>query len=262
MGQTTVGFIGFGNMAQAMAKGFVTSGALPGEAISACAKHWDKLQQTTGALGAVPCQDAAQVVERSDLVILAVKPYLIEEVLAPIGDKLSGKVLLSVAAGWSFDRFEAILPAGVHHLTLMPNTPVAIGEGVLLLEEEHSLSPEELAQVKELLSALGEVATVPAAQMGIAGTIAGCGPAYAAMFLEALGDAGVRHGLPRELSYRLAAQMLAGTGKLHLATSQHPGAMKDAVCSPGGTTIRGVEQLERHAFRSAVIDAITAANGK
>ena len=81
------------------------------------------------------------------------------------------------------------------------------------------------------------------------------------MFLEALGDAGVRHGLPRELSYRLAAQMLAGTGKLHLATSQHPGAMKDAVCSPGGTTIRGVEQLERHAFRSAVIDAITAANG-
>ena len=120
---------------------------------------------------------------------------------------------------------------------------------------------QELAQVKELLSALGEVATVPAAQMGIAGTIAGCGPAYAAMFLEALGDAGVRHGLPRELSYRLAAQMLAGTGKLHLATSQHPGAMKDAVCSPGGTTIRGVEQLERHAFRSAVIDAITAANG-
>ena len=172
MGQTTVGFIGFGNMAQAMAKGFVTSGALPGEAISACAKHWDKLQQKTGALGAVPCQDAAQVVERSDLVILAVKPYLIEEVLAPIGDKLSGKVLLSVAAGWSFDRFEAILPAGVHHLTLMPNTPVAIGEGVLLLEEEHALSPEELAQVKELLSALGEVATVPAAQMGIAGTIA------------------------------------------------------------------------------------------
>lgn len=261
MGQTTVGFIGFGNMAQAMAKGFVTSGALPGEAISACAKHWDKLQQTTGALGAVPCQDAAQVVERSDLVILAIKPYLIEEVLAPIGDKLSGKVLLSVAAGWSFDRFEEILPAGVHHLTLMPNTPVAIGEGVLLLEEEHSLSPEELAQVKELLSALGEVATVPAAQMGIAGTITGCGPAYAAMFLEALGDAGVRHGLPRELSYRLAAQMLAGTGKLHLATSQHPGAMKDTVCSPGGTTIRGVEQLERHAFRSAVIDAITAANG-
>ena len=137
MGQTTVGFIGFGNMAQAMAKGFVTSGALPGEAISACAKHWDKLRQATGALGTVPCQDAAQVVERSDLVILAVKPYLIQEVLAPIGDKLSGKVLLSVAAGWSFDRFEEILPAGVHHLTLMPNTPVAIGEGVLLLEEEH-----------------------------------------------------------------------------------------------------------------------------
>ena len=98
--------------------------------------------------------------------------------------------------------------------------------------------------------------------MGIAGTVAGCGPAYAALFLEALGDAGVYHGLPRELSYRLAAQMLAGTGKLHLATGQHPGAMKDAVCSPGGTTIRGVAQLEQHGFRAAVIDAVSASVGE
>ena len=249
MAQHTVGFIGFGNMAQAMAKGFLQAGVLEGAQIAACAKRWEKLEKTAGELGVIPCKDAVEVLERSDILILAVK-------------KLAGKVLLSVAAGWPFQRFEEALPAGVHHLSIMPNTPVAIGEGIVLLEEENSLSPQELSQAKELLAALGVVETVPSAQMGIAGTVAGCGPAYAALFLEALGDAGVYHGLPRELSYRLAAQMLAGTGKLHLATGQHPGAMKDAVCSPGGTTIRGVAQLEQHGFRAAVIDAVSASAGE
>lgn len=258
MASMRIGFLGFGNMAQAMAKGFLESGVVTGDNLSACAKRWEKLQQTTAPLGVVPCQDSLQVLERSDLLILAVKPYLIREVLEPLKDKLEGKILLSVAAGWLCGQFEEILPPGVHHLSTMPNTPVAIGEGVVLLEQEHTLSPEEFAQVKELFSALGTVETVTAAQMGIAGTLSGCGPAYAAMFLEALGDAGVLHGLPRDLSYRLAAQMLAGTGKLHLATGQHPGAMKDAVCSPGGTTIKGVAQLERRGFRGTVTDAITA----
>ena len=131
-----------------------------------------------------------------------------------------------------------------------------VGEGVVLLEEESSLTSQELAQVKELLAPLGTVETVPSSQMGIAGTLSGCGPAYAAMFLEALGDAGVLHGLPRDLAYRLAAQMLAGAGKLQLETGEHPGAMKDAVCSPGGTTILGVAELERRGFRGAVMEAI------
>lgn len=258
MAEKNIGFLGFGNMAQAMAQGFLQKDTPACGEIRACAKRWEKLQASTERLGAIPCRDSLEVLEQSDILILAVKPYLIEEVLAPIKDKLEGKVLLSVAAGWPFSRFEEILPPGVHHLSIMPNTPVAIGEGVVLLEEEHSLSQEEHAYITELLASLGTVETVAAAQMDIAGTLSGCGPAYAAMFLEALGDAGVLHGLPRELSYRLAAQMLAGTGKLHLTTGQHPGAMKDAVCSPGGTTIKGVAQLERRGFRGTVTDAITA----
>lgn len=257
MANTGIGFIGFGNMAQAMAQGLLRGG-VKGEDLFACAKRWEKLEQTAAKLGVIPCHDSLEVLEHSHILILAVKPYLIEEVLSPLKDKLEGKVVISVAAGWLFSRFEEILPAGVHHLSIMPNTPVAIGEGVVLLEQEHSLSPEEFSQVQQLFSTLGTVETVTAAQMGIAGTLSGCGPAYAAMFLEALGDAGVLHGLPRDLSYRLAAQMLAGTGKLHLATGQHPGAMKDAVCSPGGTTIKGVAALERRGFRGAVTDAITA----
>ena len=159
MAQHTVGFIGFGNMAQAMAKGFLQAGVLEGAQIAACAKRWEKLEKTAGELGVIPCKDAVEVLERSDILILAVKPYLIETVLAPIREKLAGKVLLSVAAGWPFQRFEEALPAGVHHLSIMPNTPVAIGEGIVLLEEENSLSPQELSQAKELLAALGVVET-------------------------------------------------------------------------------------------------------
>lgn len=252
----TVGFLGFGNMAQAMADGLLLKNALRPEQIFVCAKNWDKLLAAANARGIMPCRDTAETVEKSDLLILAVKPHLIESVLAPLMDKLTGKILLSVAAGWLFDRFEAVLPAGIHHISTMPNTPVSVGEGVILLEEEHSLTEEEYQAVTALFSTLGVVQAIPAAQMGIAGTISGCGPAFASLFIEALGDAGVLHGLPRALSYRLASQMLAGTGKLQLATGIHPGAMKDAVCSPGGTTIVGVSALERTGMRAAVIGAI------
>lgn len=257
-----VGFLGFGNMAQAMAEGFLLGNALPPEHIFACAKSWDKLRQNTEPRGIIPCRDTADAVERSDILIAAVKPYLIEEVLSPLRDKLKGKILLSVAAGWDFERFEALLGPEVHHLSTMPNTPVSVGEGIVLLEERHSLNEEEYRLVVKLLSTLGVVQAVPGSQLGIAGTISGCGPAFASLFIEALGDAGVLHGLPRELAYRLASQMLAGTGKLQLATGRHPGAMKDAVCSPSGTTIVGVSALERSGLRSAVIDAVDAIQKK
>ncbi len=253
-----LGFIGFGNMAQAMAKGLLAAGAVPGDRIFACAKHWDKLQKTACAMGVTPCASALEVAEQSDVVIAAVKPYLMEEVLSPILGALKGKVLLTVASGWDFERLEALTGPHIRHLSLMPNTPVAVGEGVVLLEERHSLTEEELACAQKLFSALGTVEVLPTKQMNIAGKISGCGPAFAAMFLEALGDAGVYHGLPRAAAYRLAAQMLAGTGKLWLVSGEHPAAMKDAVCSPGGTTIAGVEALEREGFRHAVIEAVNA----
>lgn len=253
----TVGFLGFGNMAGAMAEGFLRSGTVKPQQIFACAKHFDKLKTKTDTLGIVPCESAEEVVEKSDVIFAAVKPYLMEEVLAPLKDALHGKILVSVASGWDFEKLEALLPSS-HHLSTMPNTPVAVGEGVVLLEERHSLSEEEYAGVTELLSCLGAVEALPDAQFDTAGILTGCGPAWAAMFIEALGDAGVKHGLPRAAAYRLAAQMLAGTGKLQLETGEHPGAMKDAVCSPGGTTIAGVAQLEREGFRAAVIDAVDA----
>ena len=175
--------------------------------------------------------------------------------------QLADKAVVSVAVGWPFERYEALLP-GTRHLSTMPNTPVRVCAGVFLLEEKHSLTPEEYVLVQELFGHLGLVQPVESRLLGIAGTLSGCGPAFVSMFIEALGDAGVKHGLPRAMAYRLAGQMVAGTGRMQVETGAHPGAMKDAVCSPGGTTIVGVAELERGGMRAAVINAVDAIQNK
>lgn len=257
-----IGFIGFGNMAQAMAEGLMKSGAVKGERIYACAKDKEKLDRNAQKYGIHGCESAAETVRHSDVVIVAVKPYLVEEVLRPIRGELEGKILVSVAVNVPYKKFEEFLLPNTHHLSVLPNTPVAVGEGIILCEEEHSLTEEEFELVRGLFAQMALVEVVDERHMGIAGTLSGCGPAFTAMFIEALSDGAVLHGLSRELSYKLASQMVAGTGKLQLATGRHPGAMKDGVCSPGGTTIVGVAALERKGFRSAVIDAVDAVERK
>ncbi len=256
--EMTIGFIGFGNMAQALADGLLLKGAAKPEQICACAKHWDKLEAAAAARNIHPCRTATEVAQKADLIVLAVKPYLIEEVTASIRDLLPGKVVVSVAAGWNFEKYQAILPSGTHHISTIPNTPVSVGEGIIVCESRHSLSEEEYEAFEALFSPIAVIQPVETSQLSVAGTLSGCGPAFAAMFIEALADGAVRHGLTRAAAYRLASQMVAGTGKLQLATGAHPGAMKDAVCSPGGTTIVGVSALEEKGFRGAVIGAIDA----
>lgn len=257
-----VGFIGFGNMAQALAAGLAASGALQPGQIGACARDRAKLHRNTEPHGFLAFDDATGVAEFADVVVVAVKPYQVETVLAPVKGLLAGKVVVSVAAGMTFDRYEEILAPGTHHLSTIPNTPVAVCEGIVVCECRHSLSEAEWQSVQALLSHVGLVVTVDTACLGIAGTVCGCGPAFVAMFIEALADAAVKHGIVRADAYRMASQMVVGTGKLQLATGQHPAVMKDAVCSPGGTTIVGVAELERKRFRGAVIDAIDAIQDK
>ena len=155
-----------------------------------------------------------------------------------------------------------MLAPGTHHLSTVPNTPVSVCEGIVVCERRHSLSDGEWRQVEALFSKIGLVLPMDTALLGISSAVCGCGPAFVAMFIEALGDAAVKHGVARADAYCMAGQMIVGTGKLQLATGQHPGAMKDAVCSPGGTTIAGVAELERKGFRGAVIDAIDAVQRK
>ena len=251
-----IGFIGFGNIAQAVARGLTATGACAAERLCACAAHFDRLQKNAAALGVRAFERAEDVVSWSDFVVLAVKPYMVEGVLAPLRELLADKVLISVVSGYDFAAYEKLLSPKTRHISAIPNTPIAVGEGIMICEDRHSLRAEEMADFEAVFGRVAMLESVPARLFSIAGTLSGCTPAYTAMYLEALADAGVKHGLPRALAYELAAQMVVGTGKLMLETGQHPGAMKDAVCSPGGTTIVGVAALERKGFRSAVIDAV------
>ena len=255
-----IGFIGFGNMASAMADGWVASGAISSDRMCACAGRYDALVERCDSRDMRAMQTAAEVVAAADVLVVAVKPYMIEEVLGPIADALASKVVLSVAAGWDCAAYERVIP-GARHLSTVPNTPVAINEGVIACEKTSTLTDDDRALLFELLELLGKPVEVETRLLSVAGTVGGCAPAFVAMVIEALGDAAVKHGIPRATAYEIVSQMMVGMAKLQLETGQHPGAMKDAVCSPGGTTIKGVAELERCGMRSAFISAIDAIEG-
>ena len=183
-----VGFIGFGNMAQALAEGFAATGALKPCQIGACARDRAKLRRNTEPKGFLAFDDAARVAEFADMVIVAVKPHQVEAVLSPVKELLAGKIVVSVAAGMTFGKYETILAPGTHHLSTVPNTPVAVGEGIVVCERLHSLSDAEWKETERLFSHVGLVMQVDTPLLGLAGTICGCGPAFVAMFIEALAD--------------------------------------------------------------------------
>ena len=249
-----IGFVGFGNMASAMADGWIAAGVAASD-MCACAGRYDALVERCEARGMVACH--AEVVVASDIVVAAVKPYMIEKVFAPLKDALAKKVVLSVAWTWDSAKWEQVLP-GVAHISTVPNTPVSVGEGVIACEKASTLSDEQSAVVLDLLGKLGAVVELDTSLLFVGGTVGGCAPAFVAMAIEALGDAAVKHGIPRVDAYRIVSQMVLGTAKLQLATGQHPAAMKDAVCSPGGATIKGVVALEDAGMRSALVKAIDA----
>ena len=260
----TVGFIGFGNMAQAIARGLVESGIIQGQRIGACAAHFDKLEHSVAPLGARALHNAIEVAAASDIVVVAVKPNLVEQVLTPILNQFDGdtRFLVSIASGWNLERYQALLSDEAHIQCAIPNTPVAVRKGVFITETANTLTDEQTQTFERVFSPIALIERVDTAHMGVATAVAGCAPAFTAMYIEALADAGVEYGLQRAGAYRLAAKMVEGVGALYAATETHPAAMKDAVCSPGGTTIKGVASLEHNGFRGAVIGAIEAIEGQ
>ena len=254
MTQKTIGFIGYGNMAQAIASGLIKQGNITSKQIYACAKHWDSLFANATRDGVHACHSAKEVIEQADIICVAVKPKDIEEVLKPLTPLLKNKICISIVAGYPYAKLLFI--GDIPIISIIPNLSVAIGEGIWICEKEHSLSIEQYALVKDLFQPIGMWYEADGSLLSIAGTIAGCTPAFVSLFIEALADGGVYCGLPREDAYQLVTQMLLGASKLHASTMGHPGAIKDRVCSPGGTTIRGVTSLEKNGFRSSVIEAI------
>lgn len=257
-----IGFIGMGNMAQAIAAGFIYSEKIDGTDVFAYAPHQDKLKANAGKIGFVPAPTPKALVQSTDVIIIACKPYQIKDVLDEVKEDLKGKAILSVAAGWVYDTYSEILGDSVRIQCIMPNTPSMVGEGVLLFESKNSLTEGERNEIMDMFRALGIVEELPTELMGIGGAISGCGPAFMDMIIEAYGDAAVKYGIPRTLAYKLVSQTMLGSAKLQLQSETHPGALKDAVCSPGGTTIRGVAALEKAGLRNACIESVDAVMNK
>ena len=257
-----IGFIGMGNMAQAILKGFISSGHMAKEDIYSYDPVQDKLKENADKYGFTMCKSLKELAENVDTFLIACKPYQVEGVLSELGCGINGKSLISIALGWDFEKYEKYLDKSVRMQFIMPNTPAMVGEGVFLFEETNSLENKEREQIIEIFSAMGVVKELPSNLMGIGGAVTGCGPAFVDLMIEALSDVAVKYGIQRDMSYEMVSQMILGTAKLQLETKEHPGVLKDRVCSPAGTTICGVTAMEEAGFRNACIKAVEAVMNK
>ena len=255
-----IGFIGMGNMASAIAGGIIKSGFIEGQNVYAFDIDQTKLLKMNEEYQIQCCNSESELVDKVDLVVMAVKPNIVEGVIAKIKNNLVNKAVISIVAGYNNDKYNELLLPATRHLTIMPNTPALVLNGMTLFEKENSLTKEELEFAEAMFSSLGEVVILPGYQMKAGGSISGCGPAFVYMFIEAMADGGVSLGLPRDVAYKLASQTLIGSGMMQKETGLHPGVLKDQVCSPGGITIKGVETLEENGFRNAVFKAIKESN--
>jgi len=254
-----VGFLGAGQMALAMAHGFVARGGIAGASILAAdpfAQARTRFEQEVS--GAKTTESNQEVIDQSDVVILAVKPQMMADAAKSLGKIPSKCLLISIAAGVTLERLNSLFSTS-RIIRVMPNTPCLVGLAACAFSANEGLAAEDITLTKTLLEATGIAVQVPEKQLDAVTGLSGSGPAFVYMMIEAMSDAGVRQGLPRTVALQLAAQTVKGAAEMVLATGQHPAALKDNVTSPGGTTIAGVHTLENHGFRGAVIDAISAA---
>lgn len=258
-----IGFIGGGNMATAIFGGMVGNGIANAADIMVYDPDTGKLQQNSEKYGICAAESNLQIAQECDMVFLAVKPQYLADALAGIRGTIGSETAyISIVAGWDNARLKQHMGGQTRILRVLPNTPLLVGEGMSAICTENDLSTDELDYVRRVFSSMGKVIMAPEKQIAIISAISGSGPAYAFIFIEALADAACLHGIPRDQAYLLASQTLLGSGKMVLESGQHPAQLKDAVCSPGGTTIEAVYALESGAFRATVIDAVDAAYEK
>ena len=256
-----IAFIGTGNMGGALARAAAKSPLCT--RLLLANRSPEKAKKLCEELGA-EITDNRGAAAQANVLFLGVKPQGLEEMAAGIRDVLDARprcLIVSMAAGWSVAELEELLGGllgGLPVVRILPNIPVAVGEGVTLLCASGKVTEEEKELVRGLLAPSGMVAELGEDLMDAASGVTGCGPAFAAMFIDALADGAVACGLPRREAIAFAAQMLAGTARTLLSSGEHPDALRDRVCSPGGSTIQGVRKLEESAFRAAVMNAVIA----
>ncbi len=251
------GFIGTGNMGGAIATAVCKK--IDAETVVLADKSVEKATALSAKLGCV-CGDNTVVAQESEYIVLGVKPQMMAETLNSIKNILSTRndrfVIVTMAAGLDISFYKEVLGTEYPIIRIMPNMPVAVGEGMTVYCTSEGVTEAEKKEFEDAMALSGKIQELPEKLINAASAVSGSGPAFAFMFIESLADSAVKCGLPRDVATLLAAQTVTGSGAMVLESDRHPGELKDAVCSPGGTTIEGVHALEQAGFRGAVMNAV------
>ena len=252
-----IGFIGNGNMGQAMIGGIIKANIVVPEKIMVSDLNEKGLKEVAQKYGVTTTNDNNEVAKNADILILAVKPNLYPTVINQIKEAVKENVVVVIiAAGKSIKGTEEAFERKIKVVKVMPNTPALVGEGMSAISAGEGISAEELEEVINIFDSFGKSEVVSEKLMDAVTAVSGSAPAYVYMFIEAMADAAVLEGMPRNQAYKFAAQAVLGAAKMVLETGMHPGALKDMVCSPGGTTIEAVVALEKMGLRAAVMNAM------
>ncbi|MEG1310563.1 MAG: pyrroline-5-carboxylate reductase [Romboutsia sp.] len=254
-----IGFIGAGNMASSMIGGIVNSKLVNTNDIIASAKSEETLHRVSNRFNINVTKESREVVEKSDIIVVAVKPNIYDIVLKEIYDLINDKkIIVTIAAGKSIENIEKIIGNDKKIIRTMPNTPALVNEGMSALCPNKNICEKDLEIVKSIFGSFGKSEVVEEYLIDAVIGASGSSPAYVFMFIEAMADACVLNGMPRNKAYKFCAQGVLGAAKMVLETGTHPGQLKDMVCSPGGTTIEAVRVLEEEGMRGSIIKAIGA----
>jgi pyrroline-5-carboxylate reductase len=271
----TIGFIGAGNMAEALMRGLVRGGHVAADRVNASGPRRERLDELAKSYGVATTQDNREVARKASLVVLSVKPQILDKVLREVGSELrAGTLVVSIAAGVDTETIEdtiadgsgktagplgSMTRGGVRVVRAMPNTPALVGAGATAIAPGKHASEADLAIAKALFDAVGVTVVLDEQHLDAVTGLSGSGPAYIFLILEALSDAGVKVGLSRRNAQKLAAQTVMGSAKMLLETDEHVGRLKDMVTSPGGTAIAGLHTLEQGGLRTTLINAVETA---
>jgi pyrroline-5-carboxylate reductase len=257
-----IGFIGGGNMAEALIKGLL-AGGVPAADLSVAEPFEERRASLSDRYGIAITGNNGSVAAESDVIILAVKPQIAPAVLAEIGGAITPeKLLISIMAGIRTDAIEAACPAGTRVVRVMPNTPALILSAASAIAPGAAATSDDISLVRRIFELVGKAWLVDEKLLDAVTGLSGSGPAYVLTFIEALSDAGVKNGLPRDVASGLAAQTVLGSAQLLLETGEHPALLREKVTSPGGTTIAGLHVLEKEGFRGTIINAVDVATAR
>lgn len=259
----SIGFIGGGKMAEAIISGLVSSELVPRGKIQVSDIDENRLDYLRDKYGVGVVKGNEKVVAGSDVVVLAVKPQVLQEVVLPLREVFTaGQLVISIAAGITINKLSSWLPDGQPIVRVMPNTPCLIGEGISAIACGKAVSEDQAERAREILASVGEVIVIEEKYLNAVTGLSGSGPAYIYLIIEALADAGVMVGLDRATALKLAVQTVIGSARMVQETGQHPAQLREAVTSPGGTTVAALHTLEHGRLRGVLMDAVLVATSR